>query len=181
QSYVTAGAPLSSRVRPYHPRMGRDINGAFGHREPFPPTDALMEVMRQGLGGEWDVLRDYNPGRGLVYVRGEVGMYFGPHAGIASTGYGWLEHRDDQRAAVDTIRAVARFFRSPGVIFLPEDIEPYIYASNWIGEGSTFVDLRKRLAAIKEQSADFRADSRKMPECYESQHLILLKNPIDQK
>lgn len=132
-----------------------------------------MEAMRQGLGGEWDVLRDYNPGRGLVYVRGEVGIYFGPHAGIASTGYGWLEDRDDQRAAVDTIRAVARFFRSPSVIFLPDDMEPYIYVSNWIGEGSTFEDLQKRLAAIKEPSPDFRSAIRQMPECYEVDGYVL--------
>ena len=163
-----------ANVRPCH-RMGTDINGAFGHREPFPPTDALMEAMRQGLGGEWEVVRDYNPGRGLVYVCGEVGIHFGPHAGIASTGYGWLEDRDDQRAAVDTIRAVARFFGSPGVIFLPDDIEPYIYASNWIGQGSTFDDLRKRLAAIKEPSADFRAAIRQMPECYEVDGYVIEK------
>jgi len=134
-----------------------------------------MARMRQSLGGEWVVLRDYNPGRGLVYVRGEIGIYFGPHAGISSTGYGWLEHGDNQRAAVDTIRAVARFFRSPGLIFLPDDIEPYIYASNWIGEGSTFDHLRKRLAAIKEPSADFRAAIRQMPECYEVDGYVLEK------
>ena len=147
--------------------MGTDINAIFGHRESFPPADALMETMRKGLGGEWDVLRDYNPGCGLVYVRGAVGISFGPHAGIASTGYGWLDDRDDQRAAVDTIRAVARFFRSPSVIFLPDDIEPYISVAKWIGEGSTFDDLRKRLATIKEPSPDFRAAIRQMPEYYE--------------
>jgi hypothetical protein len=159
--------------------MGTDINGAFGHREPFPPTDALMDAMHQGLGGQWDVLRDYNPGRGLVYVRGEAGIYFGPHAAIASTGYGWLEDGDGQRAALDTIRAVARFFRSPSVIFLPDDIEPYIYASNWIGEGSTFDDLLKRLAAIKEPSANFRAAIRQMPECYEVDGYVIEKLDYD--
>ncbi len=155
--------------------MGTDINGAFGHREPFPPTDALTQAMRQELGGEWEVYRDYNPGRGLVYVRGEVGILFGPRAGIASTGYGWLEDGDGPRAALDTIRAVARFFRSPSVIFLPDDIEPYIYASNWIGEGSTFDDLLKRLAAIKEPSPNFRAAIRQMPECYEVDGYVIEK------
>jgi hypothetical protein len=147
--------------------MGTDINGAFGHRIQFPPTDSVVEAMRESLGGEWDLLRDYNPGCGLVYVRGEVGISFGPHAGIASTGYGWLEDRDDQRAALDKIRAVARFFRSPSVIFLPDDIEPYIFVSKWIGEGATFDELQKRLAAIKEPSPDFRAAIRQMPDCYE--------------
>ena len=41
--------------------MGTDINGIFGHREAFPPTDGLMEAMRKSLGGQWDVLRDYHP------------------------------------------------------------------------------------------------------------------------
>jgi hypothetical protein len=147
--------------------MGTDINGIFGHREPLPPTDSVVKSMRKGLGGEWDLPGDYNPGSGLVYVHGKVSIAFGPHAGIVSTGYGWLEDRDDQGAAVDAIRAIARFFRSPGVIFLPDDIEPYVYASQWIAEGSTFDDLKRRLAAIKEPSADFRAAIRQMPNCYE--------------
>lgn len=157
--------------------MGTDINAIFGHRESFPPTDGLMEAMRKGLGGEWDVLRDYSPGRGLVYVRGEIGISFGPHAGMASTGYGWLDDRDDQRTAVNATRAVARFFRSPSVIFLPDDIEPYIFASKWIGEGSTFDDLLKRLAAIKEPSPDFRAAIRQMPEYYEVDGYVIEKLP----
>jgi len=157
--------------------MGTDINGAFGHRIQFPPTDSVVEAMRQSLGGEWDVLRDYNPGRGLVYVRGEVGILFGPHAGIASTGYGWLDHQS--QAAVDTIRAVARFFRSPSVIFLPDDIEPYFSVSQWIGEGATFDDLQKRLAAIKAPSADFRAAIRQMPWCYEVDGYVLERFDYD--
>jgi len=159
--------------------MGTDINGAFGHRIQFPPTDSILEAMRESLGGGWDLLPDYNPGCGLVYVRGEVGISFGPHAAIVSTGYGWLDDRENQRAAIDTIRAVARFFRSPGVIFLPDDIEPYIFASKWIGEGSTFDDLQKRLAAIKEPSPDFRAAIRQMPECYEVDGYVLQRLDYD--
>ena len=155
--------------------MGTDINGAFGHREPFPPTDALMDALRKDLGGDWNVHREYKPGRGLVYVRGEVGIYFGPHAAIASTGYGWLEDGAGRLAALDMIREVARFFRSPSVIFLPDDIEPYIYTSNWIGDGSTFDELLKRLAAIKDPSPDFRAAIRQMPECYEVDGYVIEK------
>jgi hypothetical protein len=157
--------------------MGTDINGVFGHRIQFPPTDSVVEAMRKSLGGEWDVLRDYNPGRGLVYVRGEVGILFGPHAGIASTGYGWLD--DQARATLNMIRAVARFFRSPSVIFLPDDIEPYFSVSEWIGGGSTFDDLQKRLAAIKEPSPDFRAAIRQMPHCYEVDGYVLERFEYD--
>ena len=153
--------------------MGTDIEGAFGHRIQFPPTDSVMEAMRKSIGGEWDLLPDYDPGRGLVYVRGAVGILFGPHAAIASSGYGWLEDGDDQRAALDMIRAIARFFGSTGVIFLPDDIEPYVYADEWIAEGSTFEDLLHRLASIKEPSPDFRAAIRQMPECYEVDGYVL--------
>lgn len=146
--------------------MGTDINGIFGHREQFPPTDSVLKALRKGLGREWDLI-NYNPGCGLVYVRGEPGISFGPHAAIVSTGYGWLDNRNEQRAAVDAIREVARFFRSPGVIFLPDDIEPYIFASQWIGQGSTFEDLQRRLGAIKEPSPDFRAAIRQFTDCYE--------------
>jgi hypothetical protein len=132
-----------------------------------------MEAMRKGLGGEWDVLRDYNPGRGLVYVRGEVGISFGPHAGIVSTGYGWLDDGEGRRAEVDAIRAVARFFHSPGIIFSPDDIEPYIFASTWIADGSTFGDLQRRLAAIKAPAPDFRAAILHMADRFEVDGYVL--------
>jgi hypothetical protein len=162
--------------------MGTDINGAFGHRIEFPPTESLAQAMRAGIRptgpmfeSDWRFDTSSASSR-LVHFSGHgVSVYFGPHAGIVSTGYGWLEDRDDQRAAVEAVRAVARFFRSPSVIFLPDDIEPYIYAADWIAEGSTFEDLQRRLAAIKKPSPDFRAAIRQMPDCYEVDGYVLEK------
>lgn len=160
--------------------MGTDINGAFGHRITFPPSESLAHDMRAGIQPTGPMFQSdwrFDPSSAssrLVHFSGHgVSLYFGPHAGIISTGYGWLEDRDDQRAAVDVIRAVAQFFRSPSVIFLPDDIEPYIYADEWIADGSTFDDLRQRLAAIKGPSPDFHAAIRQMPDCYEVDGYVL--------
>src|SRR5215469_11233645 len=140
--------------------MGTDINGIFGHREPFPPTESVVEAMRKGIGGEWDLLRDYNPGCGLVYVRGEHSISFGHHAAIIGTGERWprpSEHPDEKQWLISAVCAIARYFRSPCVIFLPDDMEPWIYASKWIGEGMTLEQLRQHMAGIKAPSATLRA------------------------
>src|SRR5258708_3572665 len=127
--------------------MGSDINVAFGHQVPFPPTESIVEGMRMGIhpvspifGGEWDLLPDYNPGCRLVYVRGGLGLCFGPRAAIIGTGESWpgpSEHADEKKTLISAVCAIARYFRSPRVIFFPDDIEPWIYISKWVAEGLT--------------------------------------------
>lgn len=158
------------RLDRYDLFMGTDINAVFGHREPFPPTESVVEAMRNGIGGEWDLLLDYDPGCGLVYVRGEHGISFGPRAAIIGTGERWprpSEHPDEKQWLISALCAIARYFRSPCLIFLPDDIEPWIYARKWIGEGQTIEQLRQHLAGLKAPSATFRAAIRQRPDCYE--------------
>ncbi len=161
--------------------MGTDINGAFGHSISFPPPESLAHSMRAGIQPtgpmfESDLRFDPNntASSRLIHISGHgLSVYFGPHAAIISSGYGWLEDRDEQRAAVEAIRAVARFFRSSGVIFLPDDIEPWCNASAWIAAAATFDDLQRRLAAIKPPSSGFRSAIRQMPDCWEVDGYVL--------
>src|SRR5712672_2149113 len=105
--------------------MGTDINAVFGHEAPFPPTELVVEGMRKGIhpvspifGGGWDLLPNYNPGCGLVYVRGGLGISFGPHAAIIGTGERWprpSEHPDEKKTLISAVCAIARYFRSPCV------------------------------------------------------------------
>jgi hypothetical protein len=157
--------------------MGTDINAVFGHNVPFPPTESVVDGMRKGIQpsepyirGEWDILPDYNPGCGLVYVRGGPGISFGPHAAIIGTGERWPrvgEQSDEMHTLITAICTIAKYFRSPRVIFLPDDIEPWIYASKWIGEGLTLDQLQEHLAGLKLPSATFRAATKQRPDCYE--------------
>lgn len=161
--------------------MGTDINAAFGHQVPFPPTESVLEEMRKGIhpcepyiGGGWDLLPDYNPGCGLVYVRGGPCVSFGPHAAIIGTGESWPgPTRDPDEALISALCAIARYFRSPYVIFLPDDIEPWIYASKWIGEGLNLDQLRQHLAGIKAPSPSFRAAIQQRPDCYEVEGYVI--------
>jgi hypothetical protein len=155
--------------------MGTDINGVLGHGIPFPPTDSVVQSMRTGIQpiepifrSDWSLRPDFASSRRLVCIQA-YGLYvlFGPHAALIPSGYGWLEDRDEQRAAVSAIRAIARFFGSPSVIFLPDDIEPWCHADQWIADGATFDELRRRLAGIKKPSSDFRGAIRQMPDYYE--------------
>lgn len=122
------------------------------------------------LGSDWELLPDYNPGCGLVYVRGGLGISFGPHAAIIGTGERWprpREHPDQKQTLINAVCRIGRYFRSPSVIFLPDDIEPWIYASKWIGEGLTLDQLQQRLVSLKAPSATFQETIRQRPECYE--------------
>jgi len=154
--------------------MGTDMTAAFGHQVPFSATESIVEGMRKGIhpvglisGREWDLLPDHKPGCGLVYVRGELRLYFGPHAALIGTGERWprpSEHPDEKKALVSAVRAVARHFRSPRVIFLPDDIEPYVFVSKWIGEGLTLEEIQQRLALVGEPSPSLKAAIRQYPE-----------------
>ena len=106
----------------------------------------------------------------MVYVRGGLGISFGPHAAIVGTGERWprpSNHPDDKKLLISAVCALARYFRSPCVIFLPDDIEPWIYADKWIGEGLTLDQLRQHLADLKAPSATLRAAIGQHPDCYE--------------
>jgi len=157
--------------------MGTDINAVFGHHVSFPPTKSVVEAMCKGIhpvspivGNNWELFPDYNPGCGLVYVRGGLGISFGPHAAIIGTGERWprpSEHPDEKQPLISAVCAIARYFRSPRVIFLPDDIEPWIYASKWIGDGLSFDQLQQHMAGLKAPSTTFRAAIKQRPDCYE--------------
>jgi len=151
--------------------MGTDINAAFGHRIPFPPTEALVQSMSKGLqpagmGGSGWYLPPHEPRLISGY---EIIIHFGPRAALISTGYSWgpPSEIDAREPVISSCREVARFFRSPIIIFLPDDIEPYVYAGCWIDDGLTIEEVEEKLAHIKAPSPDVRAAIRQRPDCYE--------------
>ena len=151
--------------------MGTDINAAFGHKTPFPPTESLVQSMCQGLkpagmaGSGW-----YQPPQDKKLISGyEMIIHFGPRSSLITTGYGWgppSAIRERERV-ISSCREIARFFRSPLVIFLPDDIEPYVYAGCWIDDGLAIEEVQEKLAHVREPSPDFRAAIRQRPDCYE--------------
>jgi len=157
--------------------MGTDINAVFGHRSEFPPTETLVQQMCAGiksappmLKNDWSLCSDYSYLR-LVSVRAtNLSVYFGPRAAIVSTGFGWPYTEEDQdrgRTVTSAVSSIARFFRSPLVIFLPDDIEPWCGVDTWISDGASIEDLRARLAQIKEPSAGFNGSIKQSPEFWE--------------
>jgi hypothetical protein len=155
-------------------RMGTDINGVFGHRISRSPTHSLEQDIRAGFdtvwsGWWWDPNNDESS-RLIRVCYDDLSVYFGSQAALISTGYGWpgpTDNANKRQTVISAIRAVARLFRSPSVIFLPDDIEPWCHADEWIADGSTLDQLRQRLAAFTEPSPDFRAAIRQMSDCYE--------------
>jgi len=99
-----------------------------------------------------------------------ISVRFGPHAALISTGYGWpgpTDRPDKSESVISAMRAAARYFRSPRLIFLSDEIEPWFYADTWIADGLNLDELQQRLAQIKEPSPHLRAAIRQSPESYE--------------
>jgi hypothetical protein len=65
------------------------------------------------------------------------------------------------------MRAVARYFRSARLIFLPNDIEPWCDAKRWIADGATIEELQQKLAGIGPPSPNLQAAIRQDPESWE--------------
>ena len=156
--------------------MGTDINAAFGHGSEFPPTETLARSMCAGIKpvspifqNNWS-LSDFSYLR-LVRVHcSGLAIYFGPRAAIVSTGFSWphttADHREAQMVA-SAVSSIARFFRSPQVIFLPDDIEPWCDVDRWISEGASIEEVRMRLAQIKGPATGFSGTIKQSPECWE--------------
>ncbi|MES2570768.1 MAG: hypothetical protein V4710_12045, partial [Verrucomicrobiota bacterium] len=74
------------------------------------------------------------------------------------SGVSWLLASEDteyRRPVTSAIAAVARFFRSPGLLYLPDDLEPWDDADIWISGGITFTELQQKLLRIRLPSPDF--------------------------
>ncbi len=159
--------------------MGTDINGAFAHHIAFPPSVSLAEDMCAGIKklspliqNLWrlDPERTY-PAAPLSRIHDPQGLsvWFGPRAAIISTGFGWDQASEDsdlKHMVTTAICAVAQFFQSPSVVYLPDDIEPWCYADDWIADGCTLEELQQRLACIREPSPNFSEAIRAGPDSF---------------
>ncbi len=159
--------------------MGTDIDAAFGHTADFPPTESLVRSMCAGIKrvsplihNAWRLNTEYHHGLGLFYIHDPDGLtlWLGPHAALISSGFGWPEsgeEADEKEFVTSAMRAVARFFRSDRIIFLPDDIEPWCDAERWIAEGFTIEELQQKLVQIGPASPNLMAAIRQSPESWQ--------------
>jgi hypothetical protein len=159
--------------------MGTDIDAAFGHTAEFPPTEALARSMCARIRrvsplihNDWRLNTDYHHGLGLFLIQDSDGLtvWLGQHAALISSGYGWPEpgeDADEKEFVTTAMRAVARYFRSPRLIFLPDDIEPWCDAERWIVEGASIEELQQKLAGIGPPSPNLKAAIRQGPESWQ--------------
>ncbi len=119
---------------------------------------------------DWALDAEWWDGSGLLRITNrQLSVWFGPRAALITSGYGWPKDRDDmndKQMVVDAICAVARFFRSPRVIFLPDDIDPWCNADDWIGEGYSIEEVLQRLTKIRVPSRDLVAAIQHDPESW---------------
>ena len=98
--------------------MGSDIIAVFGHPIPFPPTESLVQNMREGIQpvspiiqNRWLLDKDTTSSR-LIGIHDDLSVYFGPRAGFVSTGREWprpTEEVSEKHMVLSAIRAIAHF------------------------------------------------------------------------
>lgn len=119
---------------------------------------------------DWSLDAECWDGSGLIRITNrQLSVWFGPRAALITSGYGWpkdCDDMDDKQMVVDAIGAVARFFRSPRIIFLPDDIDPWCNVDEWIEAGCSLDDVLEQLAKISVPSRDLLAARRNDPEYF---------------
>jgi len=130
------------------------------------------------IHNEWRLNTDYHHGLGLFLIQDSDGLsvWFGPHAALISSGYGWpepSEDADEKEFVTSAMRAVARYFRSASIIFLPDDIEPWCDAERWIAAGASIEELQQKLAGIGPPSANLKAAIRQSPESWQVEGYVI--------
>ncbi len=171
--------------------MGTDIDAAFGHQCEFPPTEELVRSMCSNIDPVGPVLtNDWTAKAGYIYLRlflvqsSNLSIYFGPRTAFISSGYGWPYSASDQdlaKSVASAIISIARFFRSPQVIFFPDDIEPWCNMDCWISDGASLEDLRMRLAEIKGPSTGFSGAIKQWPDYWEVNGYFIEELKYDDK
>jgi hypothetical protein len=148
--------------------MGTDINGAIAHRLRFPPARTLASEMSEGierispfLRNEWKWKAEYDkePRFRTLDNCGGPTVWLGHRAALISTGVGWDQAAHDpelREEIVSAVSAIGRFFKSPRVVLLPCDVEPWCNIQDSIMyDGSTLDELLKSLARIHGPVPDF--------------------------
>src|SRR5690242_17780207 len=116
--------------------MGTDINGVFGHQIMVSAKESLADCIRAGMekisptcwSDFWWAPDNSDSSRLIDVGYGDFPVKLGPRAAYIVSGYSWpgpMDSPDKRQSVVSAMRAVARYFRSPHLIFLPDDIEPW--------------------------------------------------------
>jgi hypothetical protein len=166
--------------------MGTDIDGIFGHQLRFPPVaDLPMQMQAKILHDspfiypEWSWDKRYANEPLLRCIDNHHGfiVWIGKHAGTISTGTGWDQVADDMELKDEVnsaVFAIARFFNSPEVVFLPDDVEPWCNIKDLIFEqGLTFEEFVTRLKHVQEPCTDFKSAIKRQPEYVIDGYLVL--------
>jgi len=112
----------------------------------------------------------------LIQDSDGLNVWLGPHAALVSSGFGWpepSEGADQKEFITSAMRAVARYFRSASITFLPDDIEPWCDAERWIAEGASIEEVQQKLAAIGPPSPDLRAAIRQGPASWQVEGYVV--------
>lgn len=149
--------------------MGTEIHGIIKHLLAIPPQQTLpaelsvaMKSKNPFLQGPWswniDALKN---GTGLGLMRdGYTEISLGSKAAVLATGVGWFDAVREKRLRRNLLLAIfelARFFKSPSVILLPDDQDPWFSIRQTVFDnGASFQDVMQEVKQISEPCRTLR-------------------------
>jgi len=166
--------------------MGTDITGAIAHQLDFPPPASLLLEMASGIErvspyieAEWKWLPEYDNERDFRAINNSGGptVWIGRRAALIVTGVGWDQAAEDselREQITAAILAIARFFKSPCAVLLPDDIEPWCNIVDSIQhDGCTLDQFVASLAQIRAADTELISAMRGPPDNLVDGYVIL--------
>jgi hypothetical protein len=143
--------------------MSTYIYGIMSHQLTYPPPETLPDELNVAIKARgrfsskpwsWsvDAIRE-NTGRWLLRD-GYAEIRIGAKAAILVTGIAWRSAARDKklrRYLLSIVFELARFFKSPSVILLPDDVDPWFSIRETVIEnGASFGDVLRKVHQIGE-------------------------------
>jgi hypothetical protein len=139
--------------------MGTDINVLIGHELKMPLAVDLPRQIQSSfrskncfLGTNWDWKLVDNSDFRVLRSEDGPSVWLGKRAAFISTGIGWCQLAIDEDASTKFIAAmieIARFFNSPKMAVLPDDLEPWCYTEEHVGSGLTFDEILAKYQGLQ--------------------------------
>jgi hypothetical protein len=167
--------------------MGTDINAAIANGLGFPPPPLLPELIAPAVERSspfiraqwaWNEERSQKPTHWTVEnVNGGPTVHIARDVALILTGIGWDDAANDRVLCDDiksAILAIARFFKSPSAILMPDDVEPWFEIQESLLNGEWMLDkLIPHIAQLGQPGSDFASAIRDPPDYLVDGYLIL--------
>lgn len=166
--------------------MGTDIVGLIGNTSKFPPSESLIQRLREDTAGKNQLIKgdwrlDYSyqtDSLSRITDSLQLSIIIGHRAALILSNIDWMMAAYDPGALESVIPAlteIARFFGSPFVVLLPDDIKPWCDVDDWVEARSSLEEILSKLEKLRSPSAELKNTVRSVDGGYKVDGYVVLK------